>query len=1021
MPRFLLLLLLQFGCCLFAFAQDDYAIRQFSTENGLPSNGIKGLQWDEATGFLWIATEAGVVRFNGMEFKTYSRDNTPGIASERMLFMVRNGGGQLFTCDQSMHILTIRENKMVYLPEHFTNPEQWKNLFLIGTSQYLLKKNLQYPVPFSFFLPFVRVASITDSSCFIQHGNRLFSYGVSRCSEIVLPPLQHGINALFMIGKECFVTDSINRMFLIEGGEKKLTQLDVTDEQGASLRFTTQGSMVYWENGMETPILFCDDKAYLLQKEKSRLKAVLVASRIPKGMFIRYAQYSDKKKLLFIGTDSKGLLVISENQVKAVRKNNSGINERNAYYGQVELANGNVLTNEGHVLGDHNNLQGPMPINGPFLYSAYRDADSLLWYFQQNELIKRPLLQCYNYHTNLTRVYKNVQPEGLSSLAVGKDHLYVADQKGISCMEGDSLRYLYQFPENKQTACYAMMESAPSVLLIATCKGLLRFQTKTLQLDTVLLTKGICVRSIWKYRDYIFFGTYGMGFFIWKGDKVSAMPLDKNQYLLYTHCFLPDEKGYVWMSTNRGLFKANLDELIASFENNDREVYYHYFGKNDGMAITEMNGGCNPCALTLKNKMLSFPTMDGLLWVDPEKEGTVLPQGKIYVDEILVDNSRVNPDSFPRNLSARTQDLVFRLGISAWSNKENIYVDYALNDTLNWKKLNIEKSSEIAFTNLPAGYYELHIRKLNGFGIRNYTYLTIPFSITLPWYRQWWIYVLTGFLITGLFFLYLRLRTRQYIRAQKRLERQVSEKTKELQHKNEVLEKADGIKTRLISIISHDIVTPLKFLTVAGRNLIDKKREMPAGLQQETLEEMTNTAQELQLLSTNILNWIKYQNENRRLMKERFYLHGLVEQVFGVLRSMANQKNLQLINEVDKDRMVYQFFDPLKILIYNLISNSINFSEKGNIVVRDRQEGEHLIVSVSDQGTGMLPEQIKNILSGHFIISSTNVDNRKGNGLGYLIIKDLVGMMGASLSIESEKERGTTVRVIIPLKNGKDT
>jgi K+-sensing histidine kinase KdpD len=85
-----------------------------------------------------------------------------------------------------------------------------------------------------------------------------------------------------------------------------------------------------------------------------------------------------------------------------------------------------------------------------------------------------------------------------------------------------------------------------------------------------------------------------------------------------------------------------------------------------------------------------------------------------------------------------------------------------------------------------------------------------------------------------------------------------------------VLEKADGIKTRLISIISHDIVTPLKFLTVAGRKLIDKKSRMPQDLQQETLEEMTNTAQELQLLSTNILNWIKYQNENRRLMKERF-------------------------------------------------------------------------------------------------------------------------------------------------------
>jgi signal transduction histidine kinase len=1020
MSRFLLLLLLLLGCRMPALTQDDYTIRQFSTENGLPSNGIKGIQWDESTGFLWIATEAGIVRFNGMEFKTYSRENTPGISSERMLFMVRNHEGKLFSCDQSVHILTVRENRVVYLPDLFTGSAQVKNLFLIGASQYLFQKNLAYQSSFSFIMPFLRIATLTDSTCYIQSGNKLFSYGVSRCNEMELPPLQNRINAFFKIGTECFVTDSINRMFLIDPGGKKITHLDLNDEQGGRLRFTAQGSMVYWENGMEAPILFCDDKAYLLQKETGRLKAVLVADRIPKGIFIRYAQYSNKKKLLFIGTDSKGLLVISANQVQAIRKKNSNINERNAYYGQVELSNGNVLTNEGHILGDHPNLPGSLPINGAFLYSAYRDADSLLWYVQQNEIEKKPFLQCYLYRTGETKVFRHVQPAGISTLGVSKDFLYLADEKGIGRMEGDRLRYLYYFPENQHTTCYSMAESSPSVLLVATCQGLLRFQTKTLKLDTILFTKGVCVRSIWKYRDYVFFGTYGMGYFIWKNDKISAMPLDKNKYLLYTHCFLPDGKGYVWMSTNRGLFKANLDELIASFENNDREVYYHYLGKNDGMAITEMNGGCNPCALTLKNKMLSFPTMDGLLWVDPEKAVTVLPQGKIYVDDILVNNNRVNPDSFPSYLPAQTQDLVFRLGVAAWSNKENIYVDYALNDTLNWRKLDIEKNTEIVFSNLPAGYYQLHIRKLNGFGIRNYTYLTIPFSITLPWYRQWWIYVLTGLFITGLFFLYLRLRTRQYIRAQKRLERQVSEKTKELQLKNEALEKADGIKTRLISIISHDIVTPLKFLTVAGRNLIDKKSRMPQDLQQETLEEMTNTAQELQLLSTNILNWIKYQNENRRLMKERFHLHGLVEQDFGVLRSMANQKNLQLINEVNKDRIIYQFFDPLKILIYNLISNSISFSEKGRIVVSDRQEGEDLVVSVSDQGTGMLPEQIENILSDRFIISSTNVDNRKGNGLGYLIIKDLVKMMGGSLSIESEKERGTTVKVIIPGKNGKE-
>ena len=51
-----------------------------------------------------------------------------------------------------------------------------------------------------------------------------------------------------------------------------------------------------------------------------------------------------------------------------------------------------------------------------------------------------------------------------------------------------------------------------------------------------------------------------------------------------------------------------------------------------------------------------------------------------------------------------------------------------------------------------------------------------------------------------------------------------------------------------------------------------------------------------------------------------------------------------------------------------------------------------------DEGVGMTPDQIKNIMADQFIISSANVDNKKGNGLGYLIIKDLLKMMGAKLN-----------------------
>src|SRR6476660_1596075 len=190
---------------------------------------------------------------------------------------------------------------------------------------------------------------------------------------------------------------------------------------------------------------------------------------------------------------------------------------------------------------------------------------------------------------------------------------------------------------------------------------------------------------------------------------------------------------------------------------------------------------------------------------------------------------------------------------------------------------------------LDPGDYNLRIRKINGFGSGNYSYNEFHFHIKTPWYQQWWFIILIALSAVGIGRLYIKLRTRQYAIQQRKLEKQVFEKTKELQQKNELLEKSDTIKTRLISIISHDIITPLKFLSVAGKNLVQKKQLMSEEMQNEAIKEMTKTSQDLQLLTTNILNWIMYQNQNRRMVKENINLHEKVERVFGILKPLALQ------------------------------------------------------------------------------------------------------------------------------------
>jgi len=1019
MPGRLFLTLLISLCLLTAAAQPgkDYHVREFTTDNGLPSNGIKSMQWDEENGFLWIATEAGMSRYNGLDFTNFTKENTRGLSHERMAYVVKNIQGAIFAADVSNNVVQVKSNTLQHLPL----PETEK---VIGFKKRFYLNVLGTPAAAK-VLPFIlstgneswdRIFPLEDGSIFIVDNRKNYYYCASGENQFRKIQTARKYVREFMVGKQLFVMDEEKNFYAVNNSLSVFTQVKLKTEPPV---FTASADFwLFWDNGMESPIAFSNDKAWLLQYKNGVLETELICAAIPSGSYIRFAQYSKKNKLLLLGTDSKGIIIINENRVSSVKKQTTDMRQRNAYYAQLELPGNLVLTNEGTVIGN-----GPspasLPVKGKFNYTVYNHGDSL-WFAQGNTAQKGiTLLHRYNYKTGETFVYIKIPPVQESfAMCYSNGRYYLVTARGLGVLENDSVRLLFEPSANKPFAApYTMQEFRPGVLGVASCDGLILYDIINRKVDTLISMPGFCIRSIWKYKDYFFIGSYGKGFYIWKNGRLHSMPLDKNNFLLYTHCFVEDSDGFCWLSTNRGLFKAQLSDLTDAFENSRSQVYYHYYGKNDGMDITEMNGGCAPCALRLKNQTISFPTMDGLLWVNPEKAIPLLPEGNVYVDEFTAGSSKINPDSLEDiSVPSTDRDITIKIGFSAWCNKENVYLEYQLNNNKNWVAVDVNNGAYIRLNNLDPGSYKIRIRKMNGFGIDNYSYKEIAFTVSTPWYQQWWFFLLSTFAVMGAISVYFRFRTRQYQVRQEKLEQQVSEKTKELKEQNEILEKNNSIKTRLISIISHDIVTPLKFLNVAGKNLIEKRKLMSEDLQVETIKEITNTSQELQLLSTNILNWIKYQNENRRLVRESFNLHEMVAQVLGLLQSLARQKKLIIQNNVESGLEIHQYYEPLKILIYNLLTNAIHFTEKGAIIVSAVKDNGHISVSVKDEGIGMSPEQIQRLMAEEVVITSANIDNKKGHGLGYLIIKDLLKTMEATLDIQSKKGEGATVSICMPRK-----
>jgi len=997
----------------------SFRVNYYTTENGLPSNGLKGLQWDEKTGFLWMATEAGIVRFNGIDFKTYTNKNSALVTAERIRFIIRNRKGTIYAVDDAQNILKVNQNEIVLQPSiNASRTNIFRAFYALIASDTFFHDRIRHPTVqrFEFYAGFT-VLPLTDTSVIFSKDGRLFF--ITPSTEVPLVFDNTTINRAFKIGEQIFLVSRNSDVFRANLVTNKIAPVRIRGTGFLPDDYTKEGSRIFSNTGSANPVLISGRKAWQLTCDSSGIVASPICDSIPDNVRIMYVQYSPEKKLLFLGTDSKGLIVISQNRISVVRKKSITINTTVAYYSQIELPGNNILTSEGHVIGESEKSDVPLPLQGKLSFNIYTINDSLLWFARSNDQSGARSINCYNYKTGLITAYPKILSGNHFAISYSKGNYYVATDSGLGVLQQDSLYFLFKrtFQNGIEFSPYSMAEISPGVFLIACCSQLIRFDLATNTADTIVNDPTGCFRTLWKYKDYLFIGTYGKGYYVYKNGKMKAMPLDKNNFLAYTHCFMSDNYGYCWISTNRGLFKVRIADMINAYEEDNTKLYYHYIGRRDGMDITEMNGGCTPCALQMKSGIISFPTMDGLAWVNPKDTATILPEGKIFIDEIIADSKKLNADSLAsKALPAKTHEIMIRLGFSAWCNKENLYIEYELNNSGKWNPVDVGDDAVIRLYEFNKGNNKLRIRKMNGFGTGNYSYETFNFRVNTPWYREWWFYVLTGLCAIGFVWIIFKLRTRQYVIQQRKLEQQVSEKTKELQQMNAILQKNDTIKTRLISIISHDIITPLKFLTVTGKNLRQKRALMPEELQQEALDEITNTSQEIHLLSTNILNWIKYQNENRRLLKEVFNVHELVNEVRGLLNSLAKEKGLELSNEVDKDLLLLQYPEPLKILIYNFVSNAIRFSETGKIVIVNGQKEGNVIIGVRDEGIGMTTEQIHNIMSDQIIISSARTDFRKGNGLGYLIIKDLMRLIDVSITIESEKGKGTIVSVHVPVK-----
>lgn len=223
----------------------------------------------------------------------------------------------------------------------------------------------------------------------------------------------------------------------------------------------------------------------------------------------------------------------------------------------------------------------------------------------------------------------------------------------------------------------------------------------------------------------------------------------------------------------------------------------------------------------------------------------------------------------------------------------------------------------------------------------------------------------------------------------------------------EELGKTEILKADFVSNVSHEIKTPLSVI----QNYIKliKKKGISDEDKDKCLDEIGIATKRLSNLVTNILKLNKLENQTLDFMYEKFNLGEELRQAVLSFENSIEKKEINLELNID-DIQIYSSKDLLEIVWNNLLSNAIKFTDNyGKIKVNVLEENDNAIVQISDNGLGM-DESVGRHIFDKFYQGDTSHAS-EGNGLGLALVKKVIDILGGEISVESEKNKGSTFTI----------
>src|SRR5262249_44840371 len=246
-------------------------------------------------------------------------------------------------------------------------------------------------------------------------------------------------------------------------------------------------------------------------------------------------------------------------------------------------------------------------------------------------------------------------------------------------------------------------------------------------------------------------------------------------------------------------------------------------------------------------------------------------------------------------------------------------------------------------------------------------------------------------------------------------------KVDELAQVNMALYESNRLKSDFLATMSHELRTPLN--SILGFSEVLQSTNHLNDKQTRWVGNIRSSGEQLLNLINDILDLAKIEAGKMQVRVEEFSIHDIGEGLLNMFRPLAERKNIDLRGQVDPQiGLLRQDPGKLQQILSNLLSNAIKFTpEGGRVLLRADADMQHVILTVTDTGVGIAPEEQALVFEKFRQSGNPLTREHAGTGLGLSIVRELAKLLGGEVTLQSELGRGGTFTVRLPLHLSEDT